>query len=187
MKISAFTTLMVLVALCAVDQGQDIRGHSVRLSTLSPPQQSAINSAIQHWDRQFKWKAQYNSANMAGDTSVATARLGPAREKDLIVTDLSGCSPTGNCSIWVLRPVKKQYRVVLEAIGQIFTIMSARANGFRNIKIRMHGSATMSEVKTYKFNGTRYVRTGCYNEIFKELDKEGKLQKLDNPRTAPCQ
>jgi hypothetical protein len=187
LKISAFRLRIFLVALCAVCQGQDIRRHSVRLSTLRAPEQSAINSAILHWNRQFEWKAQDNSANMAGDTSVATSPLGPPEEEDLIVTDQSGCSPTGNCSILVLRPIKKQYRVVLEAIGQTFTATSARANGFHDIQVRMHGSATMSTVKIYKFNGTRYVRTGCYDEISGELDKEGNLQELDKPRRTPCQ
>lgn len=165
----------------------DMRKSSVRLSTLPAAEQSSVNSAIQHWYRQFESKAKDRSVNALGDASVATVRLGPAHENDLILTDRAGCSPTGNCSIFVMRPVKDRYRVVLEGIGQTFTVMRARANGFQNIEIRMHGSATMSAIKVYKFNGTRYLRSGCYDENFEVLDSAGNSRELKKPQITPCQ
>ena len=156
------------------------------MSTLPVTQQSAINLAIQHWYRQFKWKAQDSSSNPVGDASIATVHLGSLSEDDLIVTDQSGCSPTGNCSILVLRPAKDRYRVVLEAIGQTLTATPTRADGFRNIKVRMHGSATMSTIKVYKFNGNRYLRAGCYDENFEMLDGAGNLRELKKPQITPC-
>ena len=181
-----FLICIVLFSIGAPGQ-DDLRKQTVKLSALPAPQRSAINSAIQQWNRQFPQKPKDNSATLGEDASVATIRLGPSDEPDLVVTDDSGCSPTGNCSIFVLRPTKDEYRVALEATGQIITATPARANGFRNIKVRMHGSATMSEIKIYRFNGIRYVRSGCYNESFEEIDKDGNVQELDTPRMTPCQ
>jgi len=49
----------------------------------------------------------------------------------------------------------------------------------------MHGSATMSAVNTYKFNGSRYLRSGCYELNFTGLDSKGNVQDLDKPRISP--
>jgi hypothetical protein len=174
----------IFFSIAALGQ-DDLRKQSVRLSTLPAAQQSAVNSAIQYWNRQLNWKAKNTSAP-AADASVATVRLGPANEDDLIVTDKSGCSPTGNCSILVLRPIKDQYRVILEGTGQSFTATPTRANGFRTIKIRVHGSATMSTIKLYKFNGRQYLRAGCHDENFQILDSAGNLQELKKPQITPC-
>src|SRR5258708_24120660 len=102
---------------------------SVNISTLPPTEQSAINTAITQWDRQFKWKAVNDSENSIGDALVETVHLGPSGESDLVVTDQAACSPTGNCSIFVLRPVNGRYRVVLDGIGQSFTIKQSRTDG----------------------------------------------------------
>jgi hypothetical protein len=162
-------------------------GHkSVSISTLPAAQQSAINTAVKRWDRQFRSKASSDSEKPIQDASVETVHLGPTHENDLVVTDQSFCSPTGNCSILVLRSVNGRYRVVLDGIGQSFTIRPARTNGFRNIELAMHGSATESTVKIYKFSGSRYLRSGCQDVSLATLDKEGNLQELEKPLITPC-
>lgn len=50
----------------------------------------------------------------------------------------------------------------------------------------MHGSATMYMVKVYQFNGSRYLRAGCYNLNFTVLDSEANVRDLDKPRITPC-
>ena len=75
---------------------------------------------------------------------------------------------------------------MLDGIGQIYTVKPTRTNGFRNIELAMHSSATMSAVKTYKFNGSRYLRSGCYELNFTVLDSKGNVQDLDEPRITPC-
>lgn len=185
MKATVFVILYMGWFLMNALGQDDIRKQSARLSTLPATQQSAINSAIQRWNRRFKRKAKDDPANL-GEALVAAVRLGSADGNELIVTDQSGCSPTGNCSVFVLHPTKDQYRVVLEGIGQKLTATAARTNGFRNINLSMHGSATMREVKVYKFNGNRYLRAGCYNENFEMLDTTGKLGELEKPRITSC-
>lgn len=186
MKATVFVIFYTGLSLVDALGQDDARKQSARLSTLPAAQQSAVHSAIQHWNRQFKWKANDDSANLFETALVAPVRLGSGDDDELVVTDQSGCSPTGNCSIFVLHPAQDQYRVVLEGIGQTLTVTPARTNGFRNIKIRMHGSAKTSTIKIYKFNGNRYLRAGCYHENFEMLDRAGNFRELGKPQITPC-
>jgi hypothetical protein len=182
--VKIITVFLMCAVVCYVSAlgRDDVRKQGVKMSNLPATQQSAINLAIRHWYRQFKWKAQNELAKPIADASVATVRLGPLDEDDLIVTDQSGCSPSGNCSILVLRPVKSGYRVVLDGIGQRCTLKRARTKGLLNLELSMHGSATESTIKTYKFDGSRYFRAGCYNMIFAASDGT----ELNRPRITPC-
>jgi len=175
-----------LTLLCCLASAQQPKGRSVTLSSLPAKKQLTINAAVTRWDTQLKSSATQESEKLSENTSVETVHLGPSQEADLIVTDPALCSPTGNCSVLVLRAVKNGYRVVLDGIGQTYTLKPTRTNGFHNIELAMHGSATMSEVKIYKFNGTRYLRSGCYDVNFTVLDSEGNVQDLDEPRVTPC-
>ena len=156
------------------------------ISTLPRSQQAAISAAVDKWDHQFKWMAHSDSGSSIGGASFEILSLGPLDEKDLVVTDQSGCSPTGNCSMLFLRPFRGGYRVVLDGIGQTYEVRRTQRHGFRDVQLRMHGSATESTVKTYKFNGTRYLRSGCQDLNFEILDKQGNVQELEKPQVTPC-
>ena len=166
--------------------GQQNKRKEVNLSTLPAAKQSAINAAVRRWNAEFKSNATDENQPLTGDTSVETVHLGPSQEADLVVTDPSYCSPTGNCAILILRPVKNQYRVVLDGIGQSHTVRRTRTNGFGDIELAMHGSATMSTIKVYKFNSSRYLRSSCLNEEFSVIDADGNVQELEKPRITPC-
>lgn len=174
--------LMILFLCGLFAVGDTDRAQSVEMSALPASQRTAIVAALMRWDRQLGRKLPDDSQSPTGNALVDTVRLGRADENDLVLTDRSSCSPTGNCSILVLRPAQGRYRVVLDGIGQTYTIKRARTKGFRNIELSMHGSATESTIKAYKFNGSRYVRAGCYNVIFAASDGT----ELDRPQTTPC-
>ena len=176
-----------LTLLCCLVSAQQIKDKSAKLSSLPAEKQLAINAAARRWGAQFKSSVtDDNQESFNRDTSVETVHLGGPEEADLVLIDPSSCSVTGNCSILVLRPVKNRYRVVLDGIGQTYKLGRVRRNGFQNIELVMHGSATMYRVKVYKFNGSRYFRSGCYDMNFTVLDSEGNVQDLDKPRMTPC-
>src|SRR5690348_13130067 len=106
---------MILYGLLCI--GQQTKAGAVR-SALPGEQQSDIADAIDRWNRQFKWRTRDDSADLVRDSSIDVVHLKSPGEKDLIVTDQSGCSPTGNCTIFVLLPGKNEYRVVMEGIGR---------------------------------------------------------------------
>lgn len=172
--------ILFLCGLFAVAEND--RPQTVEISSLPGPQRTAIVAALKRWDRQLGRKLVDDSQSSTGNALVERVHLGPPEENDLVLTDRSSCSPTGNCSVLVLRAVQSGYSVVMDGIGQTYTIKRARTKGFRDIELSMHGSATESAIKAYKFNGSRYLRTGCYNVIFAASDGT----ELDRHRTALC-
>jgi hypothetical protein len=96
------------------------------------------------------------------------------------------CSPTGNCSVWVLRTGTHGYPVVLHGIAQSVWIWPTRTTGFQDIVLGMHGSATSTTLKLYKFDGSRYRRMACYIADFEYLDQDGTIHELEEPRITPC-
>ena len=177
----------VVLCLCTLlAASQQGRTNGISMSTLPAAQRSAIVAAIDRWNRQFKWKTPDNSDKLVTDTLVDTVHLGPPGEDDLVVTDRSECSPTGNCTILVLRPFKDRYRVILDGIGQSFSLQRSKVNGFRDVVLKMHGSATETTIKIYEFNGSRYLRAACYDENTTLLDADGNVQELEKPRITPC-
>jgi hypothetical protein len=69
---------------------------------------------------------------IAGKTNVAFVDL-DSHGRNEVVAQGSGedeCSPTGNCSFWILRRGRDGYRVILEGgSAQTFTIQPTRTNG----------------------------------------------------------
>jgi hypothetical protein len=98
------------------------------------------------------------------------------------------CSPTGNCPFWVFEKVGARYRLILEkGAAEGFTVRHARTNGYFDVELVMHGSASMSSFFVYRFHGRRYQRTACYDENFTYFDEHGEVHELDEPRVTPCQ
>jgi len=96
------------------------------------------------------------------------------------------CSPTGNCGVQVFRPSEGRYSVVLQGTAQSVWIWPTQTNGFYDIVLGMHGSATSTGLKLYKFDGSRYHRMACYNADFQYLGQDGEIHELENPRITPC-
>jgi len=78
-------------------------------------------------------------------------------------TDSFQCGATGNCSVWILHRELDNYRVILKGITQTFTIQPTRTNGLRDIVLGLHRSATWQKLHLYKFDGSVYRDTACYD------------------------
>lgn len=107
-----------------------------------------------------------------------------------VIAQLSGdaCSPTGNCPLYILRKTSADYRVILEkGAAQTVTIQKTRSNGYLDVVVGMHDSATEQGLFVYQFSDGRYRRTHCYNASFSELGKDGEVHDLEEPRITPCQ
>jgi len=106
-----------------------------------------------------------------------------------VIAQLSGdaCSPTGNCPLYILRKTGTNYRVILEkGAAQTVTVQRTRTNGYFDVVIGMHGSATQQGLFVYQFREGRYRRTHCYNAFFTYLGKDGEVHDLEVPRIDPC-
>lgn len=98
----------------------------------------------------------------------------------------SGCSPTGNCPFWIFRRVEDKYELLLFSKAQTFTIQSSRRNSFSDVLLSRHSSAFESELRTYKFDGERYLESGCYYAEWQQMGSDGEYHRLERPVITPC-
>lgn len=96
------------------------------------------------------------------------------------------CSPTGNCDFWILRQDGDKFTVILHRIAtQTFTVQSTLTNGFHDIVLGQHGSATETGLTLYRFDGSKYQRTACYDANWTVLGKDGEYHNRKEPRITP--
>ena len=127
--------------------------------------------------------------DIAAETRIAFVDLTGHGRNEVIAQaggEKSGCSPTGNCPLWVLRRQRDGYHIILDASSaQTFTIQPHRTSGFNDLVLRMHGSATESGLTLYKFNGSSYGDVACYDENWEVADESGQFHHLKEPRITP--
>jgi len=97
------------------------------------------------------------------------------------------CSPTGNCSVYVFQKIGTKYREILEGDAQNIRIQKTRTNGYLDVVVGMHGSATEQGLFVYQFSKGQYWRTHCYIASFSYTDKNGEVHELEEARITPCQ
>jgi hypothetical protein len=97
-----------------------------------------------------------------------------------------GCSPTGNCRFWIFQKSGHEYKLLIaqEAI-QSFTLQPTHSNGFRDIVVRMHGSATDSTLKLLQYRDGTYHDAGCYDASWSVLEGSA-VHELKEPRLTRC-
>jgi len=97
-----------------------------------------------------------------------------------------GCSPTGNCPFWVFQKSGHEYRLLvsLSAI-QTFQIQRSRSDGFRDIVVEMHGSATQRTLRLLQYSRGKYHEAGCYDANWSVLEGD-TVRDIKEPRLTPC-
>lgn len=96
------------------------------------------------------------------------------------------CSPTGNCEGWVFRRTKDGYSMILHRTAtQTFTIQPTIGNGFHDLVLGQHGSATDVGLTLYRFDGSKYRRLACYDANWAYLGEDGEYRSLNEPRITP--
>ena len=168
------------------------RKDSLRESKLMPTEKAAISKAITDQLRPAMFSAGFTSEeqleNIALDARIKMVDLGGDSARELIAQggDPAVCSPTGNCFFWLFRKTKRNYKLLLYAEGvQMFTIQRTQTNGFRDIVLAMHGSATASQLTLYKYSNGAYHDVACYDANWTVLEAD-TLRQLTEPRITPC-
>jgi len=103
---------------------------------------------------------------------------------EIVAQGYVGCSATGNCPLWIFQRIGKSYSPLLETEGQTFTIQKHSTNGYRDIVVSFHGSATQSGLTDYRYSEGQYVAAGCYNAEWEVLEGD-KVVELKVPRITP--
>jgi hypothetical protein len=101
------------------------------------------------------------------------------------IRDICGAA---NCPLYVFQKTGTNYRVILKkGAAQTVSVQRTRTNGYLDVVVGMHGSATEEGLFVYQFSEGRYRRTHCYNESFTHLGEDGEVHQLEKPRITPCQ
>lgn len=119
------------------------------------------------------------------DTRIKFVDLNGDGIPDVIAQGLVDCSPTGNCSFWIFPKTPTGYRLLLDGFGQTFTIQRSKTNGFHDIVVSMHGSATESRLTDFRFEDGHYVEVGCYYANWAVLDGN-EIHELKEHQISPC-
>lgn len=89
------------------------------------------------------------------------------RAEILVRGGVALCGAVGNCDFWVIKRERKSLRLLLHAGDYIDAtdmgkqVLKARTNGYADLLLKGHFSASETRYSTYKFNGRRYVESKC--------------------------
>lgn len=96
------------------------------------------------------------------------------------------CSPTGNCSFWVVVPVGDTYRILLKASAiQTAVVQPQKTRGHPDLDVSMHDSAFETTHWTYRFDGRRYRRVKCTDWDYQDRNNPDRV--LSEPQIGSCQ
>jgi len=83
----------------------------------------------------------------------------------LFATSISlegGCDALVNCPLWIFHHDDDGYVSLLDTVAASYTIQATSSNGFSDLVIRRHISASESRLTLYRYADGKYVDAGCY-------------------------
>ncbi len=162
------------------------------IKTISPVERAALIKAI---------SIQLRPGSKIWNSSSEKKLLQAVMETRVTLVDLNGdgiseviaqasdeksCSPTGNCAFWVFMRSGNGYKLILEkGAVQTVGICSSRTNGFNDLVLGQHGSASEQTLYIYRFANGRYGKKLCYDVRFERLVGD-EVQELEEPDITPC-
>jgi hypothetical protein len=121
---------------------------------------------------------------LAGDTRIRLVDLTGLGSRDLIAqaNGLGPCGGTGNCVIWFFELTQQGPRLLLDSSksGGAFEVVTIRpwsTNGYKDIVLGAHESASERILVWYKYSNGNYKMSSCYN-----LSTTNGLQLLNSPQ-----
>jgi len=127
-------------------------------------------------------------AKVALDTRVKLVDLNSDSTPEVIAQGFglkAGCGATGNCPFWVFQKMGHGYMLLLRTAAQRFNVEPRRTNGFRDIVVATHSSASESILTIYRYNAGTYRNVACYDAEWFSWEG-GTFRKLGEPRITPC-
>jgi hypothetical protein len=145
---------------------------------------SQLNNFHSHLDSLGEQELQKD----ASDARIEMIDLGGDGRKEAIVqaVGIVPCSVTGNCDFWVFKRSGQGYSAILHGLAQSFTIQPTHANGWSDIVLVRHGSATVAGLKLYRFSGSVYRPHACYDASWQYLGRDGERHRLKDPQITRC-
>lgn len=90
-----------------------------------------------------------------------------------------------NCSVWIYQKTKNGYRQVpFEESVISLKPLKTKTKGYFDIQIEGHSSAIESEMRIYKFDGSRYKISECFSKKYTIITNSGKVIELKTPKVS---
>ena len=94
----------------------------------------------------------------------------------------TGCGGTGNCPTFIFHKTGGKWEKLLDTMAETIAIRPSSSDGYKEIFVGLHNSATDTEARIYRFTKGRYRRAACF-----EVDYQGPdLSALIEPTITPC-
>jgi hypothetical protein len=164
---------------------------SLQDAKIAAAERTALANAIEAqigpadpYDTEMASKARVRQAVLNANIKMISLRQDEKEPPEVVVQVQHLCSPTGNCSLWFFRKTPQGYKLLLHSIGQRFTVQTTAADGFRDLVVEMHGSATDQSLKVYRYARGRYWRVACYDAEWAPVEN-GVFHQLEEPQITP--
>jgi hypothetical protein len=108
---------------------------------------------------------------LAGDTRIESVNLDGDGATEIIAqgNGLGPCGATGNCVLMVLQSTPAGWKVLLDTRAgkdghgvEKIRLMDTVTNGFHDIVLASHVSATERDLEVFRFSAGKYRRSACY-------------------------
>lgn len=164
---------------------------SLKDATIAASERTALAKAIEAQtgppdpnDPEMASEAQVKQAVLNANVKMISLSHDEKEPPEVVADVQHFCSPTGNCTLWFFRRTPHGYRLLLDAIGQGFAVQKSVTNGFNDLVVNMHSSATDQWLKVYRYARGRYWRVACYDADWAPLEN-GVVHQLREPRITP--
>ncbi len=92
-----------------------------------------------------------------------------------------GCDGT-NCPFWIFQNSPDGYVSLLDTVAASYTVQPDSTNGFSDLVMMRHVSASESSLSLYHYGDGKYVDAGCYTATWSPPE-DGEVQ---DPEITPC-
>jgi len=167
--------------------------HTIKTShELSTEQRNALVKIIVAQLRHETFEDTTELQCFAADTRIEFIDLIGDGTKEIVAQSngLGPCSATGNCILWVFQSIPQGYKLLLDSTEgkwgggvQVLRVLASSSNGFRDIVLGSHGSATERTLLVYNYSDGSYRPSACYSMTWWS---EETMRVLKVPRILTC-
>lgn len=104
-------------------------------------------------------------AHMASATRIKVVDLNGDGIPEVIAQSMGTdtCGAVGNCALWVFKKTASGYSSILDSGSQSFVVEATRSNGYSDLTLALHDSATRKQLYLFRFRSGRYRETACFD------------------------
>ncbi|MGA2373601.1 MAG: hypothetical protein ACLPPV_12990 [Candidatus Korobacteraceae bacterium] len=196
---------LAVIAICAIAiaadfewswRSQEVIGRNDpsmgNTSKLTEPDRTALIAAIVLRLQKPMSEQGYSDdriREVASTTRIRFVDLGGDGKPVIFATSLGlegGCDALVNCPFWIFRHGEDGYVSLLDTVATSYTIQPTSTNGFSDLVMARHITASESQLTLYNYADGKYVAAGCYTATWPAAKEKDKDSDTPDPAISPC-